>query len=245
MVKAAAAQIVVTSNTEKNLNKILDYIKKSASKKADIVCFPEGSLIHSKNRKYIKKSPINIYLERIKNACKDNKIYCIFGTNIADMNKIYNSAFLIDNKGKIIYRYDKVNLFIKEKNNKNIATGKTNKIIKTKFGKIGIIICWDIAYPEYVKDLAKKGAWIIFCPSHIKNYGRELESYLQIPYVRAFETSSYFVSCDSANKECAQYSIICGPSKIYSKIKGREGIIFAELNRKKIFKLRKYYRLFN
>ena len=243
MLKVAAAQIKIEKNVEKNLNKILEYIKKASVKKANIVCFPETSLIHSKNKDTIKNTPIKQYLEKIKKSCKDNKIHCIFGTNFFDKNKVYNSAFLIDDNGKIAYRYDKIKLFIKEKNKKKTATGKANRVIKTKFGKMGIIICWDIAYPGYVKELAKKGAWIIFCPSYIKNYGRELESYLQIPYVRAFETSSYIVSCDSANKECAQYSIICGPSKIYSKIKGREGIIFGELDKKKIDGVRKRYKL--
>ena len=120
---------------------------------------------------------------------------------------------------------------------------KTNKIINTEFGKIGIIICWDIAYPEFVKNLSKKGVWLIFCPSYIKNYGRELESYLQIPYVRAFENSCYFVSVDSANKECAQYSVICSPSKIIRKIKNKEGLIVADLDRRKIVGLRRYYNL--
>ena len=243
MVKVAAAQIHVTNNTGKNLDSILKYIKKAASKKADIVCFAECSLIHSKKQDYIKKIPIEEYLKKIKKECRKNNIFCIFGSNFLNKNKLYNSAFFIDNKGKITYRYDKVNLFIKEKSNKRIAHGNKNKIIKTKFGKIGIIICWDIAYPEYVKELSKKGAWIIFCPSYIKNYGRELESYLQIPYVRAFENSCYFISCDSANKECAQYSVICSPSKIHSEIKGGEGIIFAELDKKKIYGIRKRYRL--
>ncbi|MEK6868740.1 MAG: carbon-nitrogen hydrolase family protein, partial [Nanoarchaeota archaeon] len=207
----------------------------------DIVCFPEASLIHSKNKKSIKKIPFKKYINIIKKECKENRIHCVLGSNILKNNKLYNSAFFIDDKGKIIYKYDKVNLFRNESN--AVTAGKTNRVIKTKFGKIGIVICWDIAYLEYVKELAKKGAWIIFCPSYIKNYGRELESYLLLPYARAFENSSYFVSCDSANKECAQYSVICGPSRIYSEIKGKEGIIFAELDRKKVFELRKRYGL--
>ncbi len=241
MLKVAAAQIQVTKDTIKNHNKIIEYIKKAASKKADVICFPEACLIHNRNKNSIKKIPIKKYINKIKNTCKENKIHCVFGSNILKNNKLYNSAFFIDDSGKMISRYDKVNLFRNEKN--IITAGKTNRVIKTKFGKIGIIICWDIAYPEYVKELAKKGAWIIFCPSYIKNYGRELESYLLLPYARAFETSSYFVSCDSANKECAQYSVICGPSKIYSEIKGKEGIIFAQLDRKNIFGLRKRYGL--
>ena len=160
--KVAAAQIGVTKNTLTNLNKIIEYIKKAASKKVNIVCFPETSLIHSKNRKFIKKTPLKKYLEKIKNTCKENKIHCIFGSNILKNNKLYNSAFFIDDRGKIVYTYNKVNLFRNESN--AAAAGKTNQIIKTKFGKIGIIICWDIAYPEYVKELSKSGAWLIFCP---------------------------------------------------------------------------------
>src|SRR3989338_1199252 len=241
MVKVAAAQIPVTKNALKNLNNIIKYIKKAASKNVDIVCFPEAALVHSKNKKTIEKTPIKKYIDIIKKECRENKIHCIFGSNILKNDKLYNPAFFIDSKGKIAYTYNKVNLFIKEKN--TTAPGKTNRVIKTKFGKIGIIICLDIAYPEYVNKLAKKGAWIIFCPSYIKNYGRELESYLQIPYARAFENSSYFVSCDSANKECAQYSIICGPSEIYYEIKGKEGLIVADLDRKRIIGVRKRYRL--
>ena len=243
MVNVAVAQIKITNSPEKNLDRIVSSIEKAASKKADIICFPETSLIHSKNKNSIKTVPFKNYLEKIKIACKENKIYCVFGTNFLKNNKVYNSAFFIGDNGKIIFRYNKVNLFIKEKRKKGMTAGKTNKIIKTKFGNIAIIICWDIAYPEYVKELAKKGAWIIFCPSYIKNYGRELESYLQIPYVRAFENSCYFVLCDSANKECAQYSVICGPSKMYSKLKGREGMIFAELDKRKIKSVRRYYKL--
>ncbi len=241
MVKVAAAQITITKNTEKNLNKIVEYIKKAASKNVDIVCFPETSLIHSKNKNTIKRIPINKNINIIKNECRKNNIHCIFGTNIFKNNRLYNSAFFIDDNGKLIYTYNKVNLFRNEKN--TVTAGKTNKIIKTRFGNIGIIICWDIVYPEYVKKLSRKGAYIIFCPSYIKNYGRELESYLLLPYARAFENSCYFVSCDSANKECAQYNVICGPSKIYSEIKGKEGIIFASLDRRKIFGLRKRYGL--
>ena len=56
MVKVAAAQISVTKNTLNNLNIIIKYIKKAALKKVDIVCFPETSLVHNKNKKTNFKS---------------------------------------------------------------------------------------------------------------------------------------------------------------------------------------------
>jgi len=240
MVKVAAAQITVTNNTLNNLKNIIKYIKKAASKNVDIVCFPETSLIHSKNRDTIKKIPIKKYINIIKKGCKQNKIHCIFGTNLVEKNKIYNSAFLIDDKGNVIYRYNKVNLWVTEKQK---VAGKTNRVVKTKFGKIGIIICWDIAYPEYVKQLAKQGAWLIFCPSYVINYKRELKSYEQVPFVRAFENIAYFVYVDAYAKNTVKYSYICGPSRIYSKIRNKEGMIVADLDRRKIIGLRRHYRL--
>ena len=241
MVKVAAAQISVTRNTKKNLDKITEYIKKAAYKKVDIICFPETALVHSKNEKHIKNTPIKKYISIIRKSCEKNKLHCIFGTNFLDRNKIYNSAFFINDKGKIIYRYDKVNLWINERKDK--ITGRKNNVVKTKFGKIGIIICWDIAYPEYVKKLGKQGAWIIFCPSYVVNYKRELDSYEQLPYARAFENSAYFVYVDAYAKDTVKCSYICSPSKIYSKIRGKEGLIAANLDHRKILGLRKRYRL--
>ncbi len=66
MLKVAAAQIRVINDTEKNLDKIIYYIKKAASKNVDIICFPETSLIHSKNKKAIKRIPIKNYINIIK-----------------------------------------------------------------------------------------------------------------------------------------------------------------------------------
>ncbi len=240
--KVAAAQIKVTNNADKNLEKILEYLKKASSKKVKIVCFPETCLIKSKEIKKIKKIPIIYYLEKIKQSCRKNKIYCIFGSNSYSNNKIYNSAFLIDKKGRLLYKYNKVNLWKSEKKHK-VANGNKNKVIKTEFGKIGIIICWDIAYSESIRELAKKGAWLIFCPSYIKNYGREVEPYLQIPLVRAFENTSYIVFCDAYAKDTIKYSCICSPSKIITKIQNKEGLIVADLDRRKIVGFRKYYNL--
>src|SRR3989338_11508860 len=230
MIKVAAAQIKITKNTEDNLNKIISYIKKASAKNVDIVCFPEGSLIHNKNKNQIEKIPINNYINKIKNACKENKIHCIFGTASLDKNKLYNAAFFIDDQGKIIYRYYKNNLWKSERG--KAINGKKNKVVNTKFGKVGIIICWDIAYPEYVKKLGNKGAWIIFCPSYVINYKRELESYETLPLARSFENSCYFVYCDAYARDTVKYSYICGPSRIYKKIRGKEGMIIADLDKR-------------
>ncbi len=242
MVIVAAAQIPVTNDYSKNLNTILSYIKKAAKKQVDIICFPETSLVYTHNKKQLQKIDFPSLLNKIKNACRENRIHCIFSTYVLDKNKIHNRAFLIDDLGKVIFSYDKINLWLGEKR-KRIVQGKKNKIINTKFGKIGIIICWDIAHQNFVQDLAKQGAWVIFCPSYLTDYDREVDSYLQIPYVRAFENSCGIVFVDAFSKKTLAYSCICTPDKMHAEIRKKEGMILAKLDKKKIEKIRKHYKL--
>jgi beta-ureidopropionase len=125
----------------------------------------------------------------------------------------------------------------------NVSPGKANKVIETDFGKIGIINCWDFAFPEFVKNLSKKGAKIIFCPSYLIDYERDKDILRKISLVRAFENMSYYVSCDAFTDETLSESYICHPLRMLKIIKKKEGIMFKDLNLKEIDSLRKYYDL--
>jgi deaminated glutathione amidase len=232
--KIAVAQIKVFEETTKNVAKILKYINKADSKKADIVCFPESSL---------GDATLNINSEEIKiiqEKCKDKSIYCIIGAHIREGNKIFNSAILINRLGKIEYIYKKIHLF-PGLDLKTTSPGKKNKVIKTDFGKIAIIICWDFAFQEDIKKLSKNGAEIIFCPSYFLNESEiTKEVFRSYPLVRAFENAVYFATCDAFTSEVLGESYICSPLKILNKIKNREGIIFSELNLNELKRLKEF-----
>jgi len=228
MVKIALAQIELSDKTSHNVKKILDYIEKASIKKVDIICFPESTL--GDNVFDLKAREIKV----IQESCKNKSIYCIFGAHIKERGKIYNSAILVNRKGNIQYVYNKINLF-PGLDLKKTTPGNRNKVIKTDFGKIGIIICWDFAFPEYIRKLSKKGAQIIFCPSYLLNDAEiSKEVFRSYPLTRAFENAVYFVSCDAFTEEVLGESYICSPLKIINKIRGKEGIIFADLDLKEL-----------
>jgi len=86
----------------------------------------------------------------------------------------------------------------------------------------------------------------LFCPSYLlDNAHISKEVFQSIPLARAFENLAYFVSCDAFTDEVLGESYICSPMNVLNKIKKREGIIFAELDLKKIRKLRKQYNCLN
>lgn len=176
----------------------------------------------------------------IKEMCKEKAIYCIFGAHIKENGKVFNSAILINRGGEVQHIYHKINLF-PGLDLKKTSPGKNNRVIKTDFGKIGIIICWDFAYPETAKQLSKKGAQIIFCPSYLLNDAEiPKDVFRSYPLTRAFENAVYFASCDAFTEEVLGESYICGPMKILKKIRGREGIICADLNLEELEELKKY-----
>jgi predicted amidohydrolase len=237
MPKVAVAQIEVFDELDKNIKKVLEFIGHASFKNADIVCFPESCLGDS--RLEIKSKQI----KQIQERCKEKSIYCIFGVHIKEKSKTFNSAVLINREGKIEYVYKKRHPF-PGLDMENVYAGTENKVIETDFAKIGIIICWDSSFPEYVKELSKNGAQIIFCPVYLLNSAKiSKEVFRSYPLTRAFENLSYFITCDAFTDEVLGESYICSPMKVLNKIMHREGIIFADLNLKELSRLRKFYKL--
>ncbi len=235
MVKVAAAQIKVVDDIDINLGKILDFIDKAKYENSDIVCFPETCLNSN------EENVVNISekIDKICERCKEKSIWCIFGSYIHKNNEIRNVVFLVDRSGKILNEYNKVHLWKTER--RNVIPGKTNDIIDTEFGKIGIINCWDFAFPSYIQRLSRSGAKIIFCPSYLVSYEKDGDVLRKIPLVRAFENLCYYISCDAFTDKTLSESYICHPLRILQKIEGKEGMIFADLNLEDIDHLRNYY----
>jgi predicted amidohydrolase len=68
---------------------------------------------------------------------------------------LHNTTYYIDSSGKIKSRYRKVNLWRSER--KYFVPGHKVSVFNTKFGKIGLIICWDLIFPEVFRKMVKRG----------------------------------------------------------------------------------------
>jgi len=117
-------------------------------------------------------------------------------------------------------------LWITEK--KSIKKGRHISIIKTKYGKTGLIICWDIIFPEIFRKLKKKGVDIIICPSNWSyqdagiglKYDRnsEVKAVDSLCIERAFENEIVLIFCNTAGKIGNDSSV--GHSQITEPFKG-------------------------
>lgn len=165
-VKIAVVQFKINQHSpEENLKRMEHFIKQ-ASKKADIVVFPEDLLTGGLHDKEMIKlaDKQQKYKKIFQTLAKKHNINIVAGSIIEkNENGNFNVSYYIDSKGKIRGRYEKINLWLTER--KHVAPGNKICVFNTKFGKIGLAICWDLISPEIFRKMAKKGAQIIFCPS--------------------------------------------------------------------------------
>ena len=104
-------------------------------------------------------------VKRIRDKAKEHGIYIAFSIREKDENDgLHNAAILVDRNGDIAAHYNKVKLTINEKLAGYIPGDKV-AVIDTDFGRVGIAICWDLYYPEYVAELMKRGVRIILNPT--------------------------------------------------------------------------------
>ena len=101
---------------------------------------------------------------------KDLNICIVPGTLLepiaAEEGGIANVCYFIDNKGDILARYQKKNLWHPERGHLTADSESPHIAFDTPLGKVGLLICWDLAFPEAFRELISQEAKLIVCPSY-------------------------------------------------------------------------------
>ena len=201
-----------------NLQKIEKLIKKT---KADFYIFGEMSLTGYPLKDEIREIAETIDDESIKHMKKiaeKNKCYIVFGMPLKD-NKvkglIHNSAVLIHPNGKVD-TYNKWFLPTFGPFEEKIFFDEGEKIeaFNTKFGKIGIIICYDLFFPELCKAYTLEGADIIICLSATPSVNRKYFETL-LP-ARAIENTVFMIYVNIVGTQ--EDLIFFGGAQIYDPL---------------------------
>ncbi|KAF2853004.1 carbon-nitrogen hydrolase [Plenodomus tracheiphilus IPT5] len=83
-------------------------------------------------------------------------------------DRLVNVAYFIDQEGVVRGRYVKKNLWGPERNHLTGSGRENHKVFDTPIGKVGLLICWDLAFPEAFRELIAQGAKIIIIPTFWK-----------------------------------------------------------------------------
>jgi len=168
--KVAVAQMdIKLGDKETNLKKTAEMASTASKQGADFVCLPEylstGSIPEQCST---LAEPIPGYtVDKLGAIAEENGIHIIASILEKADDRIYNTAILIDPGGKLLTKYRKIHLFMDEQ--AYIAHGREYAVVDTKFGKVGLMICYDAVFPEVARRLALQNVGIIFMPANWPN----------------------------------------------------------------------------
>ena len=101
--------------------------------------------------------------------CRELGVY-FYGSMIEkDGGRYRNTGVFISSQGEILARYRKVHLFSTE--NQMFLAGNEPAVVKTEFGTVGLTICMDLLFPEYIRGLVLSGAEYILNSTDWLRYG--------------------------------------------------------------------------
>ncbi|HSB49817.1 MAG TPA: carbon-nitrogen hydrolase family protein [Nitrosopumilaceae archaeon] len=198
MVKLGIIQTSSFSSNEQGIQKVSELLKKLGKKETDIVCLPEQWLHNNKILEF------EMEFSNFKIIAKDYGMTIIPGAFYERRNRrLTISSPVIAPNGEVVGRQEKIHPFDYEK--QLIQSDRKTKIFKTKC-KFGIVICYDMVFPEVAHSFVKKGADVLFSPSRIVRRGiTPWQMYIQ---VRALENRVPILAANVQNRKFGGKSVI-------------------------------------
>ena len=267
--KIAIIQTKVSNNEKLNIKNSIDKIKLAAKKKAKIICLPELFLSpyfcqtenHSKF-KLAEKIPGKKTILYCELAKKLSVILIIPLFEKKTYGFYHNTSIIINEKGKIISKYRKMHIPDDPGYYEKFyfTPGDLGfKSTKTKYAKIGSLICWDQWFPEAARLTVLKGAEILFYPTAIgwhpkekKKFGKsQLDAWIVMQRSHAIANGVFVAAINRTglekigNKKIHFWgnSMIIDPSgNIVARAKSeKEEILICDINLNKIENVRNHW----
>jgi predicted amidohydrolase len=229
--KIAVVQFAIDQfKPQKNLARAEEFIAE-ASTENDLIVFPEDFIMGPLSGKSEYADYDGQYIKFFQRLASKYHIDIVPGSIIeGDSSDLFNTTYYIDRSGDIQGRYRKVNLWLPERS--YITPGRNVSVFDTRFGRVGLIICWDLMFPEVFRAMVKEMVGIVICPSYwcYEDAGKglyhdpdsEVKLVNALCLSRAFENEIVLVYANAAGRVTGEENIdtLIGQSQITVPFKG-------------------------
>ena len=192
--------------------------------------------------------------QRMSEAARRHGMYLIAGSmpekeRVGNDFHVYNTAYVFDRDGKQIAKHRKMHLFDIDvkggqyfKESDTLTAGSSVTTFDTEFGRFGLMICYDIRFPELARLLVLDGASMIFVPAAFNMTTGP--AHWQITFrMRALDNQVFMAGCSQARQESGYisygHSIITTPwGDVMGELDEKEGLLLADIDLKETERIR-------
>lgn len=231
-----------------NLKAVLAGIDEAKRGGADYVQTPEMTNILSPRREQLFTKIVgeehDASLATLREVARKLSIYIHIGSLAikASPEKAANRSFLIDRKGDIIARYDKIHMFDVDlaggesyRESNTYRPGELAVVADLPWGRLGLTVCYDLRFPALYRALAEAGASFLAIPSAFTKQTGEAHWHV-LMRARAIETGCYVIAAAQGGKhengrETFGHSVVVDPwGKVTAEGGIEPGVIFADID---------------
>ncbi len=238
----AIAQVRASTEKADNLKMVQEFIAEASSNGARTIAFPEFSMAYSPSTQTaeelaaIAETLDGNFTRTMTASAKQHAIdvlITIYETCPVP-NRVYDTALWIDGQGEIRAVYRKLHLYdalgFKE-SDKFVAGNEPAPAVKTTVGQIGMMICYDLRFPELSRMLALMGAQVLVAPSGWVQGDMKVEHWQTMVRARALENGCYVIAPDQVGNVYIGHSMAVDPfGRTLADLGEREGLEIVDLD---------------
>ncbi|KAK6507133.1 Carbon-nitrogen hydrolase [Arthrobotrys musiformis] len=237
---AAAGQFRAVASLSRNLETCRRIIAKTVAAGAKILFLPEASdyipISAAESLNLVKPIETSEFVLGLQESAKQHKLPICVGIHepVSGAEKVRNTCIYIDEDGVIRQKYRKLHMFDVElgsgvvlTESRSVEPGKSiTQPFDTPIGKLGMLICYDLRFPEISLQHRRLGAQIISYPSAFTIPTGNAGHWHTLLRARAIETQSYviapaLVGFSNAKRKSYGHSIIVDPwGRVLGECKG-------------------------
>src|SRR5437763_13236382 len=178
--RAACVQLRSSDDVEENIRTASDFIREAKGQGAAFIATPENTTLMAPDggAKLENSFPeqSDPALPRFRALAEELGVWLLIGSLAIKVSekKTANRSFLIDPKGRIAARYDKIFLFDVDlpsgetyRESNTVAGGSRARVADLPWGRLGLSICYDLRFPQPYRRLAQAGSPFLAVPSAI------------------------------------------------------------------------------
>lgn len=213
-VKAALVQMRVTEDKERNLRSAADAVRRAADAGAQVVCLPEMFVCPYERHAFLaaREARGGRIWSALAQMAVGSRVVLIGGSfPEAAEGRLYNTCFVFDAAGRQIARHRKVHLFDIDiaggqrfRESDTFSPGADLTVFDTPLGRFGVVICFDIRFPELMQLVALYGAEAVFVPASFNMTTGPVHWQLLFR-ARALDAQIFLLGCSAARDARSRY----------------------------------------
>ena len=240
--KVAVAQLEASASKADNLDAVKRRVSEAARRGASLVAFPEFMMFHTPS----SQSPAQLarlaepidgpFVRSVAESAREHSVgvVCTMYERSPRRNRVYDTSFHVSKSGRLVSAYRKIHLYDALGFRESAKMEPGNEMPRpaaSGVGRVGMMICYDLRFPETSRALAAAGSEVIVSPSAWFRGPSKEEHWLTMNKARAIENGCYVVSPDQIGPAYCGRSLVVDPyGAVLLDMGKRAGMGYADID---------------